>query len=106
MAAGLPIAAFDCPWGPGDILRNGEDGLLVPPEDVDALAATVGRLLVDADLRARLGAAAAQNVRRFARAGILAQWDALVADATGARATTRPAGRPLDKTAASTTPIA
>jgi glycosyltransferase involved in cell wall biosynthesis len=106
MAAGLPIAAFDCPWGPGDILRDGEDGLLVPPEDVDALAATVGRLLLDADLRARLGAAAAQNVRRFARAGILAQWDALVADATGARATTRPAGRPLDKTAASTTPIA
>ena len=106
MAAGLPIVAFDCPWGPGDILRDGEDGLLVPPEDVDALAAALGRLLLDADLRARLGAAAAHNVRRFAREGILAQWDALVAAATGARETTQPAGRTLDKTAASTTPIA
>ena len=78
----------------------------MPPEDVDALAAALGRLILDADLRARLGAAAALNVRRFAREAILAQWDALVAAATGARETTRPAGRTLDKTAASTTPIA
>ena len=106
MAAGLPVVAFDCPWGPGDILRDGEDGLLVPPEDVDALAAAVRRLILDADLRARLGAAAALNVRRFAREAILAQWDALVAEATGARETTRPAGRALDQTTASTTPTA
>jgi glycosyltransferase involved in cell wall biosynthesis len=106
MAAGLPVVAFDCAWGPGDILRDGEDGLLVPPEDVDALAAAVRRLILDADLRARLGAAAALNVRRFARAAILAQWDALVAEAAGARETTRPAGRALDQTTASTTPTA
>ena len=73
---------------------------------VSALAAALGRMLLEPDLRARLGAAAAHNVRRFARAGILAQWDALVAAATGARETTRPAGRTLDKTAASSTPIA
>ena len=84
MAAGLPVVAFDCPWGPGDILRHGEDGLLVPPEDIDALAAAMGRLIVDAALRERLGAAAARNVRRFAREAILAQWDSLVAEATRA----------------------
>jgi glycosyltransferase involved in cell wall biosynthesis len=89
-----------------DILRDGEDGLLVPPEDVDALAAAVKRLILDADLRARLGVAAVHNVRRFAREAILAQWDALVAEATGTREATGPAGRPLDKTAASTTPFA
>ena len=94
MAAGLPVVAFDCPWGPGDILRHGEDGLLVPPEDVDALAAAMGRLIVDAALRERLGAAAARNVRRFAREAILAQWDGLVAEATRAHKTTWPAPRP------------
>jgi glycosyltransferase involved in cell wall biosynthesis len=84
MVAGLPVIAFDCPWGPGDILQDGEDGLLVPAEDVEALAAAMRRLIVDADLRRRLGEAAAQNVRRFARDAILAQWDALVAEATRA----------------------
>lgn len=105
MAAGLPVVAFDCPWGPGDIVRDGEDGLLVTPEDVDALAAAMRRLIVDADLRERLGAAAGRNVRRFAREPILEQWDALVAEATGARTAAQTAGRPLDETRASTTPM-
>jgi glycosyltransferase involved in cell wall biosynthesis len=88
MVAGLPVIAFECPWGPGEILRDGEDGLLVPPEDVGALAAAIRRLIVDADLRRRLGQAAARNVRRFARDAVIAQWDALVAEATGAGTST------------------
>ena len=81
MVAGLPVVAFDCPWGPGEILRDGEDGLLVPPEDVDALAATLRRLIGDPGLRRRLGEAGARNVRRFQREAIVAEWDALIADA-------------------------
>jgi glycosyltransferase involved in cell wall biosynthesis len=92
MVAGLPVIAFECPWGPGEILRDGEDGLLVPPEDVGALAAAIRRLILDADLRRRLGEAAARNVRRFARDAVIAQWDALVAEATGTRRPTGGAG--------------
>jgi glycosyltransferase involved in cell wall biosynthesis len=101
MVVGLPVIAFDCPWGPGDILRDGEDGLLVPPEDVDALAAAIRRLIADADLRRRLGAAAARNVQRFARDAIIAQWEALVAEATRARQPAR-AAPPLGKAGAAT----
>ena len=84
MVAGLPVVAFDCPWGPGDILRDGEDGLLVPPEDVDALAAAIGRMIADPGLRRRLGEAATRNVRRFRREAIVAQWDGLIAEAKAA----------------------
>src|SRR5918996_1993707 len=102
MVAGLPVIAFDCPWGPGDILRDGEDGLLVPPEDVEALAAAMRRLIVDPDLRQRLGEAAAQNVQRFARDAIIAQWDALVAEATRARQPARTAPPPFGEASPST----
>jgi glycosyltransferase involved in cell wall biosynthesis len=86
MVAGLPVVAFECPWGPGDIIRDGEDGLLVPPEDVGALAAAMRRLIVDPELRRRLGEAGARNVRRFQKEMIVAQWDALIGEAVaGAR---------------------
>lgn len=38
MAAGLPVVAFDYPLGPSEITIQVENGILTPPEDVDALA--------------------------------------------------------------------
>ena len=101
MVAGLPVIAFDCPWGPGDIIRDGEDGLLVAPEDVDALAAAMRRLIVDGDLRQHLGQAAARNVQRFARGAIVAQWDTVVAEATCAGQPAPPREDPSPSAAAS-----
>jgi glycosyltransferase involved in cell wall biosynthesis len=43
---------------------DGETGLLTPPGDVRALARALERLLYDPDLRARMGAAGAEHVRR------------------------------------------
>jgi len=68
---------LDCPWGPGEILANEVDGLLVPPEDVDALAEAMARLISDAELRQRLGETAQKNVRRFERSQIMTHWDDL-----------------------------
>ncbi len=78
MACGLPVIAFDCPSGPADIVRNGVDGLLVPPEDVLALAAAMRQLMEDPDSRARLAAQAPTVVDRFSPERIYGQWEALV----------------------------
>jgi glycosyltransferase involved in cell wall biosynthesis len=78
MAAGLPVIVTDCPWGPGEIVRHGVDGWLVPPEDVAALAEGLDLLMADDELRARLAEAARRNVRRFDRETVMKMWDDLL----------------------------
>jgi len=63
MLHGLPVAAADV-GGPAEILDHGRTGLLFPPRDVDALADTLAALAASPELRRRLGAAAAAEVRR------------------------------------------
>lgn len=62
-SCGRPLVATDVP-GCREICRQGESGLLVPPRDAQALAAALGRLLADPDLRARMGKRAREIVER------------------------------------------
>jgi glycosyltransferase involved in cell wall biosynthesis len=63
MAWGRPVVATAV-GGLLDAVVDGETGLLVPPRDVGALRAALERLLGDAELRARLGAAARAKAQR------------------------------------------
>jgi glycosyltransferase involved in cell wall biosynthesis len=63
MAAGCAVVATRV-GGIPDAVRDGRDGLLVPPRDARALAIALARLLDDPGLAARLGAAARASVLR------------------------------------------
>jgi glycosyltransferase involved in cell wall biosynthesis len=54
-ACGRPVVATDVP-GCREVVRDGENGLLVPVRDADAVARALERLIESPDLRARLGA--------------------------------------------------
>jgi glycosyltransferase involved in cell wall biosynthesis len=80
MATGLPCLATDCDSGPRHIVRAGETGVLVPPEDVDALAHEMDRLMTDAGERERLASRAPEVLTRFGIDEVMQRWDLLVAD--------------------------
>jgi glycosyltransferase involved in cell wall biosynthesis len=61
MAAGRPVVATAV-GGTPEVVVDGETGVLVPPRDHEALAAAIGRLVADPELRGRLGEAGRRRV--------------------------------------------
>ena len=62
MAAGLPVITTTAGCA-GEIVEDGRNGLLLPPDDPDALASAIARLLADAPLRASLAAGGRETLR-------------------------------------------
>lgn len=83
MACGAPVVSTDCPHGPGEIIQDGVNGLLVPPEDAPALAEAMVRMLEDPALRERLAAAGRVRAQRFHARRIAAEYGELFLDAAG-----------------------
>jgi len=93
MALGLPCVAFDCPSGPREMSREGQDVLLVALSDRGALAQALDQLLRDPARRVELGERAAREVRkRYALDTVLARWDALFTGLGASRFVTPAAG--------------
>jgi glycosyltransferase involved in cell wall biosynthesis len=62
-ASGLPLVLSDCVGAARDLLRDGENGFVVPADDVGAAAAALRRLAADPGLRRELGARSRELVR-------------------------------------------
>lgn len=62
MAAELPVVAFDCIAGPSDMIRDGENGFLVPLFDEETFEKRLRELIRDAFLRERFGRAAKKSI--------------------------------------------
>ncbi|TAN28945.1 MAG: glycosyltransferase family 4 protein [Castellaniella sp.] len=90
MALGLPCVSTDCPSGPAELTRGGQDAALVPLDDDPAMARALSALM-QATPQARLasGLAAAASVRtRYGQTAILEAWDAAWSGETGGPADT------------------
>ncbi|MEU3327560.1 glycosyltransferase [Streptomyces albus] len=90
MHCGVPVVSTDCPYGPGEIIDNGRDGLLAPlgpTEDasVRAYADALLHLIENPDLRARMGRAALEKAARYDPERIAAEYEQLMTDLVGTR---------------------
>lgn len=65
LALNTMTVSTDCPVGPREILADGAAGLLVPVDDVEALAEAIWRAAHDEALRARCLAVAAERARHY-----------------------------------------
>lgn len=80
MACGVPCVSFDSPFGPRNIIKDGEDGILVEYLNSQALADNICKVIEDEHLRKRLGEKAKQNIQRFSQDAIMKQWTDLFED--------------------------
>jgi glycosyltransferase involved in cell wall biosynthesis len=80
LAVGTPVIAAAV-GGVSEIVEDGVNGLLVPPQDPAALAAAIRRFFEDEALRARLRAAAVGSVTRYAPERIYEQLESLLLEA-------------------------
>ena len=74
MACGLPCVSFDCPYGPRNIIKDGEDGYLVEYMNTQALADGICKLIEAPELRKRFGKAGHANVLRYSRDTVMQEW--------------------------------
>lgn len=83
MATGLPVLSTNVSAIP-EVVIDGETGTLVPPDDVDSLAAAMARLAEDPELRARFGAAGEARVKeRFGLDRMVDETIAVYSEITG-----------------------
>ena len=74
MACGLPAVSFDFKCGPRDIIKEGENGLVVKDGDIDGLAEAMMTLMRDDELRKRMGEEAKKVVETFSEAKVMDKW--------------------------------
>jgi GalNAc-alpha-(1->4)-GalNAc-alpha-(1->3)-diNAcBac-PP-undecaprenol alpha-1,4-N-acetyl-D-galactosaminyltransferase len=82
MACGVPVIAADCLSGPREIIHNGTDGMLVVPENVDALASGIDILMSDPVKRQYFSHYAPKVLDRFGLEQVMSLWNNAIKDVT------------------------
>ena len=81
-ASGLPLVLSDRVGAAHDLLRDGENGFLVPADDPDSAADAFRRLAGDENLRRRMGDRSRELVRRWGYEPSVEAFVAAVREAT------------------------
>lgn len=74
MSCGLPVVAYDCPYGPANLIMDGENGFLIKCGNMDAFAEKVCLLMNSLELRKKMGIAGTITSRNYEPSHIMPLW--------------------------------
>ena len=74
MSCGLPVVAYDCPYGPASIISNGENGFLINCGDMENFAEIVCLLIDSIETRKKMGTAGAVASRYYEPSRVMHLW--------------------------------
>ena len=77
MSCGLPVVSFDFKCGPKDIIRDGENGILVSNGDIRGLAGAMMELMSDLERRKSMSAEARKVVDTYSESTVMQKWTRL-----------------------------
>ena len=92
MSCGLPVVAFDCPYGPADIIKHESTGFLVPHRDINLFADYVCQLIESPGLRQTFGTVGVKTAQQYHANNIMPQWQCLFSDLTSKESFSRKRG--------------
>ncbi len=77
MSCGLPVIAYDCPYGPKSIITDGIDGFLIPKWDEKLFANKICWLIKHPEERLKMGKLAVISSQRYSKEKIMPLWNRL-----------------------------
>ena len=77
MSCGLPVVAYNCKYGPADIISDGVDGFLIKQDDINGFVEKLSMLISSHDMRKRMGSIGIHSARRFEASKIMPLWQYL-----------------------------
>lgn len=75
---GLPEISYNCPYGPDEIICDGNNGFVIQHGDKNAFAENLKRLTADADLRQRFGNRSLALKERYTPTAVFQAWQKLL----------------------------
>jgi len=74
MGCGVPVVAYDCMWGPSEVITDSVDGILVPLNDMDAFIDRVNYLIENPEIRKSMSMKCRESIKRFNLEFVMKQW--------------------------------
>ena len=77
MSCGLPVVAYDCPYGPSSLIENGKNGFLIEQNNISNFVDRVCMLMHDIELRRRIGKEAVLSSQKYNALNVMPLWNQL-----------------------------